>query len=793
MIILEQSVCSGDWMPIPPPLIGKIDQTKYDVSSDGKCMKLKDQSSQNTNPIDNTVKIVTDSEFVKLLADKSGKLWDKATKIAPSLIQTAKGFIYKKTEELEKWWEEHKDEYLNSGGGSGATPAPKSDFQDCSGTYIQGCKSEIIKGVQRCLGIKNPTGNFGSATQKALIKKGFSKGFTDSQVNIICGGKPDPKTDPNAIDYSKMPVPANGQFENFNRKTNKMRNNKIISEQQTTPKIDLKKALETKCITTDNPWFTIDTDYQPKTLQSGEKIVTGKNASGDTIYFYDSGIVKNIKTNGVRNWTCKSLDDDKAVNDMVTTLNKEKEITIQKNRNILDMFNLKHNDEITASKITKILQKYINQESVSDDFVKWNKMVDDLFVYDDKDKQMYVLTATTSTPDFSLPLDKEELGVKYGPNLKDTLKQQYGWNNVSIYLPAGAISTATEVGIKLDTTTCNQILSTYVHSAFQYQYQGITARPDRTKMQKQINTCYGGGQFNGFKGFPEFITGTTEDGGTTKEKFLNLPEKKDPFGFFRQSLSFNFVKRLLVGKTDYISERNPYSFKIGGYQNESKQNNLKSLIKENLLKISEDKKNNTLIESRIIRTRAKILTENRVLKNKIPREKFFNEVISEALYLKKQGFDTQLLKEEFWGSLKGLFGEEGSSEIFRAFKEYMSDWLIGKLTSDKPNGWVANGIKTTINDIHKDEIQKMVDCDFITKKVSQTITNNVIDKIGKDSEAGINISGIVKNGLSTSIDKEQLKREIEKGVSKQICPALGDVAKKLEDKAQQMKKGAIRA
>jgi uncharacterized protein YidB (DUF937 family) len=209
--------------------------------------------------------------------------------------------------------------------------------------------------------------------------------------------------------------------------------------------------------------------------------------------------------------------------------------------------------------------------------------------------------------------------------------------------------------------------------------------------------------------------------------------------------------------------------------------------------LSEEKNNNLLSETKIIQTRTKILTENRILKFKQPREKFFNEIISEAIYLKSQGFDKQIIKEEFWGTLKGLFGKEGSEAIFKTFKEYMGKWLVGKLTSDKPNGWMATSITKSVNEIHNEDLDKIIDCEFITKKVSQSIITNLIDKIGKDNEVGGSISSVVKNGLSGSIDKEQLRRDIEKGVSKQVCPSLGELSKKLEDKAHEMKTKAVQA
>ena len=69
------------------------------------------------------------------------------------------------------------------GGGSGSstqyTPCP------ANGPYKQGCKSDVVKKIQGCLGVRT-TGNFGPLTQTALSKIGYSSGFTSTDVEDIC-------------------------------------------------------------------------------------------------------------------------------------------------------------------------------------------------------------------------------------------------------------------------------------------------------------------------------------------------------------------------------------------------------------------------------------------------------------------------------------------------------------------------------------------------------------------------------------------------------------------------------
>ena len=88
--------------------------------------------------------------------------------------------------------EENKKNETDNGGGGGTKWR-----EDCSGTYTQGCKSEVVRKVQGCLNADaelklSPKlvtdSKFGPKTNAALQSKGFSNGFKDSDVETICGG-----------------------------------------------------------------------------------------------------------------------------------------------------------------------------------------------------------------------------------------------------------------------------------------------------------------------------------------------------------------------------------------------------------------------------------------------------------------------------------------------------------------------------------------------------------------------------------------------------------------------------
>jgi hypothetical protein len=66
------------------------------------------------------------------------------------------------------------------------TPVKKSQFKVCTGTYSVGCKSQVIRKAQGCLGI-TADGLFGPETKGAIVAKLGKSAFTDADVNTICG------------------------------------------------------------------------------------------------------------------------------------------------------------------------------------------------------------------------------------------------------------------------------------------------------------------------------------------------------------------------------------------------------------------------------------------------------------------------------------------------------------------------------------------------------------------------------------------------------------------------------
>lgn len=432
--------------------------------------------------------------------------------------------------------------------------------------------------------------------------------------------------------------------------------------------------------------------------------------------------------------------------------------------------------------ITKKFQDLIDEGARSRVFGLWQDLLINYYKYDNT-KRLKLTTENKNDP------PQDEL-YQYRLTNANNLGIKYLDKEIQIWRPLEAAVVTGAKKVKYDPVGCQVELKTYLSSAFEFMLNGQNnPNVNINTVREHLRGCYSHGMFDKDK-----FKGLRQD-----DLDVQFSKDNNPFTFWKQGsvLSIDNIKELLTGRNRNLpivsgGRKNPYlNFYIDTMREST--SNITNLIKENLTKIKREKDSSLLIETKIVKSRTELLTENRILKFKQPREKFFNEIISEAMYLNKQGFDKQIIKEEFWDSLKGLFGEHGSNAIFTTFKEYMGKYLVGKLTSINPNGWMGENIKEAINKIHIEDLDKITDCNFISRKISTSITDSIISKVskGQDIEGG-NISSIVKGGLDKSIDRTELTKNIHEGITKLICPVLGDVSKKLKEKGEEMKLKAVK-
>jgi hypothetical protein len=451
--------------------------------------------------------------------------------------------------------------------------------------------------------------------------------------------------------------------------------------------------------------------------------------------------------------------------------------------NVLTQFGLNPDDPETdvyayLKEVTKKLQEYIDKGAVSNLFQIWNDMLTYYYPNTYKTEQLKVKKGSDT---FRPTVDSKKLNTEY-----DKLTDIERFGNLSfqgkdfpIYMPKGVAQDTTFKKREGKTAEeCRAKVLQYLGTAMDWQMNGGSINPTLQQYKVDIGQCNTAGAYDDF-------SGVTKD---ELNKFVDFSDERSPFGFFKMgtTLSWDQVAKILAGRAKRVL-KSPNPYIIGDSILESTEDKLKSLIKENLITLSEEKKNKLLGESNIINTRFQIIKESKITDD----NKLFNDVISEMFYMNSQGFDKGLINEGFWDVLKGLF--PSTDIVAEWFKEKMTTWLIEAIAPGKENSWIANILITSIGNLNIGDIPKLTNCDFTTKLLSKSISEAVIRKFAKSQGISGVIPDLIRNTMVDHLDNTEFAQKLESGLSHIICPLLGGVAQKMSTVADTMKDKAIAA
>ena len=507
----------------------------------------------------------------------------------------------------------------------------------------------------------------------------------------------------------------------------------------------------------------------PKWLKNGKPgklngvdIWYGQNSKGENVVFFDDMTVQNMVTKNKKNWVCEALSY--STSPLLTSFNvdpKLDEETLLK----------------TLNNVTADLQVYVDKGAVSNIFKQWNDLLTKDYpkaiklISGFKKDDVGEFELDTNGNKISIPFDdkilpsNDILSTQY--NLVPALDRDKGWKNVAIYLPKGKtkdLQAGVVGGIKLDAEACRTILGQYLGAALQYT-AGVetTPIPQLREFRQQLMKCDGSGQFDDFNGFDEAPA--------------EVKKKLRPHGFLTKRIGKRQVFRILAGKTDSVKAPSPYIIGL----NESTDLTIKNVIKENLNKVKNEKLRTYSAESKIIKNRASIIVESPILNTKPQQKRLFNDILTESIYLNSQGFSKHIIQEQFFDTLKGFFGNEDYDAIFDTFKEYMGEWLVSKLTPLHPDGWMSKSIMNSIDEVKVNDIEKLLDCSYLTKAISKSIVDGSVGKLEKDNELDGGLYDMVRNNLFDYVNGNDFLNKLESDITKILCPLLNGIVEKLEN------------
>ena len=162
------------------------------------------------------------------------------------------------------------------------------------------------------------------------------------------------------------------------------------------------------------------------------------------------------------------------------------------------------------------------------------------------------------------------------------------------------------------------------------------------------------------------------------------------------------------------------------------------------------------------------------------------------IYFNKQGFNKELINEQFWDVLKGIFGN-GAEGIMGTFKEYIGSWLVDNLTPIEPDGWLGQLIITSVGNLDITDIGKLTNCDYLTKFLAKNISETMVKKLQVGADMRNPLFDVMRNAIVETMEESALGQKIEKGLVEIICPLLSGVKSKMDTATDKLKQGAISA
>lgn len=344
------------------------------------------------------------------------------------------------------------------------------------------------------------------------------------------------------------------------------------------------------------------------------------------------------------------------------------------------------------------------------------------------------------------------------------------------------------IDVKLDGQKCKSILRDYVVSALQHQ-AGVesSVRSNYREMKRDIVKCAGAGEFDNFQGF------------TQNELGAKVTKRLQPFGFLKggKRLSWKEIVKMLNGRNKRLLGPNPKKNRPSSPYlipklEESNNNNMDKIIKENLIRIRKEKQNILTEETNILRNRINILTEGKNFKNKRHIDKFANDLIQEVFTLRSQGFDEEVLNEGLLDMLTGLFGK-GTSSIFEVIKEKLVAWIIKKL-GFSTDSLFADIIIVGFGNVDFKDYNKLFDCkylsDLIVNSIAEGIAKNMSDNRSRGGESSV-FMDLLRNIVAEMFKDSSFENKLSGGLEAILCPLMGGVKNKMEDAAEDIKSKVV--
>jgi len=201
---------------------------------------------------------------------------------------------------------------------------------------------------------------------------------------------------------------------------------------------------------------------------------------------------------------------------------------------------------------------------------------------------------------------------------------------------------------------------------------------------------------------------------------------------------------------------------------ESLDMRLKTIVRENLIQLSENKKKSVISEKKIVKTKFRPIVESKLRKDvKIDR------LINETFYLINDGVDKKVVTESFWDLAKGFLGYGGSG-LISYIKEKIVDSIIDKFVPGGSKTWLGGIISKSLSDIPIGDFLNgnAFDCEYLTEAIAKGIAEEAVDKFQDKVGASGGFFDVVRNSLIEVVDDTSFATSLKDGISTILCPTV---------------------
>ena len=245
--------------------------------------------------------------------------------------------------------------------------------------------------------------------------------------------------------------------------------------------------------------------------------------------------------------------------------------------------------------------------------------------------------------------------------------------------------------------------------------------------------------------------------------------------------------------SSYGGARQRFAINFAARKRLGEQLNVKNILKKNLLEVK-SKKEDLMVESKIITNRFNFLVENRKFETDEDLKLFMEDYIAEVSYLRTQGYDSKVIEEAagLFATLSSIFGGTATA-LPSAMGEYLVDWLM-KILNIPSGSYMAKVVSTFIASINVSDYDRVLtDCRFTTNALADALIKGYAKELQEKANMDKGASGFLVTALRNSVvdyfteGNDSMVQKLEDQIADFLCPKMSKVSNKIAGKYEELK------